>query len=475
MSTGTLPRLLHCRGLWAACAALPVLAFHACKAKQPVAAAESPANTGAGRPAWVAARPVDNADYIGIGSAPKSRADYQEAAKKNALNDLASEISVTVEGNSLLYTLDRKYKFDEEFTSSIRTRTREHLEGFELVDSYADAATYWVYYRLNKTDFARAKALRKQQAIDRATDLYARAQASLKEGNLRSAFDMDLRALEAVKEYWGENDLVTLDGKSVPLANELFGNLQRMSAGVRLAVLPDRCMLDWGNHFRRELLITASYADRGKALAQLPITISYPGQAGPVAESRNTDTDGRARTTVLRTDLAAAAPEVVVRVDAGALVPADLDPAFTKPLLGSLAMPEVHVPIDRTMPKVFFKSNERNLGQPLADGPLAMALKEELSVRGFKAVDRAADADLLVEIYADTREAGESNGFFTATLDESIKVADRRSNETLHEAGKQGVKGIQLSYAKAGLDAYKKAAQELRAVQVPGLLNTLFQ
>lgn len=475
MTTGTLPRLLRCRSLWAACAALLLLAMHACKAKQPVAAAESPANTEPGKPAWVAARPVDNADYIGIGSAPKSRADYQEAAKKNALNDLASEISVTVEGNSLLYTLDRKYKFDEEFTSSIRTRTQERLEGFELVGSYADAANYWVYYRLNKAEFAQAKALRKQQAINQATDLYARAQASLKEGNLRTAFDLDLRALVAIKDYWGENDQVMLDGKPVPLANELFSNLQRMTAGVRLAVLPERCMLDWANRFRRELLITASFTDRGKALAQLPITISYPGQAGMVAESRNTDADGRARTTVQRTDLAAPAPEVVVRLDAGALVPADLDPAFTKPLLGSLAIPEVHVPIDRTMPKVFFKGNERNLGQPLADGPLLMALKEELSMRGFRAVDKAADADLLVDINADTREAGESNGFFTATLDESIKVAERRSNETVHEAGKQGVKGIQLSYAKAGLDAYKKAAQELRASQVPELMNTLLQ
>lgn len=50
-------------------------------------------------------------------------------AKKNALNDLASEISVTVEGNSLLYTLDRKYKFDEEFTSTINTSTKVGIRG----------------------------------------------------------------------------------------------------------------------------------------------------------------------------------------------------------------------------------------------------------------------------------------------------------------------------------------------------------
>ena len=48
------------------------------------------------RPTWVSARPVTGGYYVGIGLANKNRPDAQEAAKKNALNDLASEISVTV-------------------------------------------------------------------------------------------------------------------------------------------------------------------------------------------------------------------------------------------------------------------------------------------------------------------------------------------------------------------------------------------
>ena len=48
-----------------------------------------------------------------------------DAAKESALNDLASEISVTVEGNSLLYTLESKDQFNETFTSTIKTSTNE--------------------------------------------------------------------------------------------------------------------------------------------------------------------------------------------------------------------------------------------------------------------------------------------------------------------------------------------------------------
>lgn len=444
-----------------------------CKPKQEVVQTGHTAEVAPDRPAWVETRPVADGDYIGIGSCPKSRPDYQETAKKNALNDLASEISVTVEGNSLLYTLDRKNQFKEEFTSTINTSTKEQIEGYELVGSYADAGSYWLYYRLGKAEYARIKAERKQQALDQALDFYRRGAATLATGDLKSAFDLDLRGLMAMKNYWGSNDQVVVDGRSVSLANELFNDLQKMTSGVRLAVLPERCALNWANHFKRELLITATSTAPRRPLAQLPITVTFSGQGGPVTESRNTDAEGRARTTVQRVATDAAAPEVVVRLDVAALVGKDLDPAFTKPLVGSLTVPEVHVPIDRTMPKFWVKAAESNLGTPLEDAPIALAAKQQLTALGFRAVDREAEADLVLETTGKTRQMGESNGFFTAGLDYTVKVRDRQSGETVYEAGKQGAKGIQLSLDKAGTDAYKRAADDLRSGMMPALLTAI--
>ena len=125
----------------------------ACKPAQQVQQPPPPAP--AVRPAWVDSRPVTGAYYVGIGIAPKNRPDFQEAAKQNALNDLASEISVTVEGNSLLYTLDTRGQFTDSYTSTVRTRTSQQLEGFELVDSWDSGTELWTYYRLSKAEHAR--------------------------------------------------------------------------------------------------------------------------------------------------------------------------------------------------------------------------------------------------------------------------------------------------------------------------------
>jgi hypothetical protein len=449
-----------------------LLFFAACKDKQAVVRT-TPVQPPP--PAWVSSRPVSSADYVGIGLASKSRSDFQEAAKKNALNDLASEISVKVEGNSLLYTLDRKSSFDESFTSTINTKTSEQLEGFELVDNWENGSEYWVYYRLSKAEHARIKAEKKRQAIAQATDLYARSQASLAAGDLKSAVDQDLRALLAIKDYWGENDEVLIGERSVPLANEIYNDLQRITSGVRLVSLPERCALDHDNHFKRELLLTVRSINgtTSRDLAQLPLVMSYPGTSGKVTTSSNTDGEGQARTTVQGIDLGATGPELLVRVDMEALVSRDLDPTFVKPLLSSLNAPELRVPIDVRLPKVHMTALEKNLGRPLNEAGAALAIRQELTTKGFRFVEKEREADLLMTVTAVTREGGTSNGFFTAFLDLAIACKDRRTQDVIYTGGKQGVKGVQLTYDKAGLEAYKKAVQDIRQEVVPALMNAI--
>ncbi len=418
---------------------------------------------------------MTGAYYVGIGVAPKSSPDPLESAKKNALNDLASEISVTVEGNSLLYTLDSRSHFSENYTSTVRTRTSEQLEGFELVDSWDSGTEHWTYYRLSKAEHARIKAERKRKAFDQAIDLHTRSATALAGGDLRSAFDQALRALLAIRDHWGEADQVELDGRTVNLANELYTDLQRLIADVRLGLLPERCELTYADHFRRELLINARLQRSGSTrdLAQLPLMISFPGSSGMVHARKNTDPDGQARVTVERIDLTSASKEVVVRLDMEDLVNADLDPVAVKPLLAGLTAPEARALIDVRMPKVFLRASENNFGKPTGAGGVSVALREELGLRGFRFVEREGESDMVMKLEADTREGGTASGFFTAYLDVTISYLDRRTGDLIYQGGKQGLKGVQLTYEKAGLEAYKKGAQDLRNELVPALLNAV--
>jgi hypothetical protein len=425
------------------------------------------------RPSWVGSRPITSGYYVGIGMGMKNRPDVLETAKKNALNDLASEISVTVEGNSLLYTLDRRTQFDESFTSTIKTRSNEQLEGFELVDSWESPTEYWTYYRLSKAEHARIKAAKKATAIATAVDHRQRSKEAIATGDLRSAFDQDLRALLAMKDYWGENDQVELDGTQVSLVNELYADLQKLTSGVRLTILPTRCDLSYDGGYKRELLLSAVQGmdDRELDLVQMPLFITYPGTGGKVTEMKNTDAEGRARVTIQRVDATAQPREVLVKLDLDALIGRELDRALVGALVGTLTVPEQRAIIDITMPKVLMRSQESNLGAPVQDAGVAVAVREELTRNGFRFVDREGDADLLLTLNASSRKGGESNGFFTAFLDVTYSFRDRKSREVVFEGGKQGVKGVQLDFEKAGLESFKKAIPEVRKELVPGIIN----
>lgn len=454
-------------------ALIAALVFVACKGSQQAQTPPSPPPDT--RPEWVRSRPVSSAYYIGIGLGSKARGDAQDVARKNALDQLAQEISVRVEGNSLLFTADGRNRFDETFTSTIRTTSTEQLEGYEAVDTWESPTEVWMYYRLSKSEHARLKAERKAKAIATALDLHQRSRTSIAAGNLREAVDQDLRALIAMKAYWGENDLAELDGKQMPLANEVFAHLQGLTSGIRLALLPERIDLDYAGHFRREVMITASYSANGRAkdLPQLPLRITYAGLDGAVAEQKNTDAEGRLRTSVQRAAVAMSGNELVVSPDMDALVSKDLEPDVVKALVGSLSVPQARAPISVRMPRVHMRANEANLGAPVGDAGLGAVLREELTRHGFRMVDRETESDLLLQLTCSTRSGGEANGFHTAFLDASWSFRDRKTGEAVKEGVKQNVKGIQLNAEKAGLDAYKKAAQDVRNEIVPSIMNAM--
>ncbi|HMC97626.1 MAG TPA: hypothetical protein VKG92_08240, partial [Flavobacteriales bacterium] len=233
--------------------------------------------------------------------------------------------------------------------------------------------------------------------------------------------------------------------------------------------------LSYANRFKRELLISAAY-NNGTAshdLVQLPVAIEFPGLSGKVIEQKNTDPEGHVRANIQGVDPEAAAKEVVVRLDLRALVSKELDPTLVKALMSSLTVPEQRAAIDLRMPKVFMRAQETNLGAPVRDAGLSVMIREELTRKGFRFVEREADADMILQLNASTRQGGEASGFFTAFLDVSYSFRDRLTQDVLHEGGRQGVKGVQLNYEKAGLEAYKKAAPDVRKDLVPGMMSAL--
>ena len=443
----------------------------ACKGQEKILV-ESPPDVEP-MPEWVKERPVNSLGYVGIGFGNKGGADYQEVAKRNALNDLASEIRVTIEGNSLLYTLDRRYKFEEEFTATIRTTTSELLEGYELVDSWSNEKEYWVYYRLSKSKHAQLKAARKERAIANAKDLLIRAEESLKVGNIREAFEGNVRALLAIKDHWNEEDRTRFENKDVLLGNHLYDRLQHLAANMKMNVLPERVILELSNGFQKEVRSVPTYVDDelSVALNQLPLLIEVPRDGRIHRMRKSTGPNGAVSFWVIGADMGEK-QEVRITVDLGAMIGGDIHDPLVSPLLKTLTAVTVHIPIEIQLPTVHMKEDERNYGQSLQGVGVAGVLKQALTERGF-VFRKGPVADLHITLHADTRKGGVLKNLHTAYLDMEIIVEKTGQGEVIHHVAEKNIKGVQLNWKKAGEEAFRKGGEELQKRIVPELIKAL--
>ena len=116
-------------------------------------------------PQWVTRRPVADGKYIGIGTAPVSDPDCRNVAVANAMLDIASQISVNVESNSFMQTLDVDGRSRELFEEKVRTKMAANISGQELKDSYQSASHYYVYYDLDKKKYEKFVEEQKKKGV----------------------------------------------------------------------------------------------------------------------------------------------------------------------------------------------------------------------------------------------------------------------------------------------------------------------
>lgn len=165
-------------------------------------------------PRWVTNHPVSEQEYIGIGMAPLSDADYMKKATQNALADIASQISIKLENNSFLHTVDVDGKARDMFEGKIQSSMVAWMEGQELKETYQSNDNYYVYYSLDKKVYARNSESRRKQVVQIGLDYLQKGREAESMMNLAQAVQLYGKGLEAV-EPWVFMDLMN-DGVNIP-------------------------------------------------------------------------------------------------------------------------------------------------------------------------------------------------------------------------------------------------------------------
>ncbi len=243
-------------------------------------------------PDWVSNRPVSSTDYIGIGMASLSEPDYLKKASQSALSEIASQISVKVENNSLMQRIDVDGKSREMLEDEIFNSAEAWIEGHELVDSYQSANMYYVYYSLNKAKYAKIAESRRMNAVRTGLDCLQKGRMEELSMNLSQAAMLYVKGLEAV-EPWAFMDLTAdVDGEFVNVPVELYDACANLLGGM--AITTNVVNLE-GEAFKAVATpVAACLSKNGSVIPNVRLKAYFTKGGGDITRAIETDFNGTA-------------------------------------------------------------------------------------------------------------------------------------------------------------------------------------
>ena len=431
---------------------------------------------GTKKPSWIEQRPVNPLYYIGIGSAPKegSEADYRQAAKDNALQDLSSEIQVNISSAFIHNLTEKSGIVEEDVKSQVQSSTKAFLEGYEAAGAWEDENTYWVYYRLSKDLYKQKRTERRESALKLALDLYKKAQQKTRSLDPASALRMYVQAVGAMQNFLTEPLKAKINGKTIILQNEVFNALQEVLTALELSAKSTRISAKSSQALKEPLQVTAIFRDKsGTAhkVSGLPLNFSFVRGKGTLINYLETNSQGIARCMVSRVGAGDKLQIIQAQVAIKKMQPEGFS-QLAQNIVNNLSIPQVRFILNVSGLTVFVEASEQNLGRKVEMLVVEPRLKTALADKGFTFTDDISKADILIDLKVASRKGAQVYNLYSAFADVTISVTDLRSGSEVYKKAFSNIKGIQLNFQKAGNKALQAVGEKMEQL-LPEIIKPL--
>lgn len=431
--------------------------FHGCGPGRTVSEPSAP------QPDWVRSRPIVPGYYIGIGWAQKTGNvhQYQQTARQNALADLAGEISINISSSSVLHAFESSLGFKEDFSSTIKARTQQELEGYEIIDTWDDQDNYWVYYRLSAARHQEIKERRRDDAASLSAGLFENALKSREEGELRNSLVQMISSLEAIKNYFDDPLPVEFRGRKVQLGNELYNELSSTISQIEITPSRRETEVKRGQEVTSSQLMFTVAGKSGKPVAGFPVVADYSER--PIRN--NKARSGRDGLVNFHIDgVRSSRSFEVFRVSAdmeAILSEATSDPVIRR-LIRRFSLPGAEIRINILSPVIALKAREENLGEELSAGTLGESFRKKAVEAGYVIVDSTSKADYMVRINASTSSEGEKGIYHNAVLTGNVTV-ELPNGTSIYHRDMEGYRGSHFDARRAGEEAFRQAIRRMES------------
>ena len=427
-------------------------------------------------PLWVLMRPKLDGYFVGIGVAQRAEnlPESRDRALERALKNIATQIETSVLGEIYMKDTEKAGEIRQEYRVEIKTMVSATLEGVEIVDTWEDTENCWVYARLSAARFERLRQEKIENARRLAFNHFSKAEG-LGADATAEALSLYVQALRPLHDSLGDPLRVILRGKAITMDTEIPLRIQSILSSIELEASSVKTPLKCGTTIDVPLEVMAFFKDEKgtrRTINGMPIRFAFEKGRGDLGATVWTGNGGRAISRLREIHDPASVQIVRARIDlASFLFEGTRDVALHQQLVGH-AVPHAIFQLHILRQMVYVISDESNLGHSLEMPYIQPIVKEQLGEVGLGFVDRPGQADLVIEIDAQTREGNRFQDIYFSFLDMTFSVRDRNRDELFHTS-LIDVKGSGRSFEQAGIKAFQIAGEPLLEMVLPNMLDEL--
>jgi len=191
------------------------------------------------------------------------------------LADLAGEVSVQISSTSVYQTIENKYGQIESFDQRIETTVDDYLEGFEPVEFYENAGSYWVYFRISKATYMEMKELKKKEALSVALTKYNAGHQEATSARPKEALAFYLQGLQSIKPYLKEETTISTNETRIDIGNQLFSAMDQILSVLTITTESSEIKVKRGKPFDPALRFKVLMNE--KSVQGIPVEFTYTG------------------------------------------------------------------------------------------------------------------------------------------------------------------------------------------------------
>ena len=411
------------------------LIFTGCSSKKQVEKIE----TNSEKPSWVNKKPIDQSFYYGVGKADKKyhSSDYQQTAKKFALEDLSSEIEVKLDAQSVLYQKETSRDYFETYQAITQIEVSQNISGFEPVDSWNNENEYWVLYRLSKSKYKQIETDKRNQAITQSKHYLDESEKAV---DYKSRFEKLLLAMQSIDSYLNDPLETTYNNANIYLGNYISNKVEEMLDGLSISSSKEIIELNLQNCYSSKANWSLQF--NNLPVNKIPVRIKFKTYS---AQQKTSDQNGLISYIVESYFFENTPPivEVWVAID-------DLIDDHLLQLLFNERYASNTINVSLKKP-VFYIYTEKGKG----------VIQEKILKAGGKVSNQVDQANITLNFNFKITDLGKSNDFYTSKCETIVSVKSK-NKEVNFQKNWPPAKGVHLNPENAREKAIENSLEQIK-------------